>query len=68
METYLEKQTLELFKHLQQLEVDPFKIGTLTLGPFSKPMSDKEWLKHWKSLVVNVDYTINIQPLTSVHE
>ncbi|PFO09713.1 hypothetical protein COJ85_00875 [Bacillus sp. AFS076308] len=59
---------MELINNLQQLEVDPFKIGTLTLGPFTKPMSEKEWLKHWKTLVVNVDYNIKIQPLTSVHE
>lgn len=68
IETFLEKKTLELINNLQQLEVDPFKIGTLTLGPFTKPMSEKEWLKHWKTLVVNVDYKIKIQPLTSVHE
>ncbi|NHM33254.1 Ger(x)C family spore germination protein [Neobacillus terrae] len=68
IETYLEKQTLDLFKNLQQLQADPFKIGTLTLGPISKPMSEKEWLKHWKTLKVNVDYNIKIHPLTSVHE
>jgi spore germination protein len=66
IESYLEKQTTELLKKMQQWKVDPLEIGTLSLTPFTKPISEKEWVRYWEQMKVNVDYRLHIQPLTNV--
>jgi spore germination protein len=68
IESYLEKQTTELFKKMQELKIDPLQIGTNTLSPFSKPMSEKEWLNYWEKANFEVDYNLKIEPLTNVSQ
>ncbi len=48
IESYLEKQTIKLMKEIQTKKVDPFGIGSLTLTPFGKPLSEKRWTHHWE--------------------
>jgi spore germination protein len=66
IETYLEKQTIDLLKKMQEREVDPLKIGTKTLTPFSKPLSDKEWLDKWSKMDIKVEYQLLLEPLSNV--
>ncbi|WP_407272715.1 Ger(x)C family spore germination protein [Radiobacillus sp. PE A8.2] len=66
VESYLEKQTTELLKEMQELKVDPIQIGAHTLKPFSKPLSEKEWLNYWEKANIEVDYNLTIEPLTNV--
>ncbi|MDE3839198.1 spore gernimation protein [Bacillus methanolicus] len=63
IEMYLEKQTFEFIKKLQKWGVDPFQIGKHSKTPFAKPLSEKQWLKYWEQMDINVDYSIYIQPL-----
>lgn len=66
IETYLEKQTIDLLKKMQEWEVDPLKIGTKTLTPFSKPLSDKEWLDKWSKMDIKVEYQLLLEPLSNL--
>jgi spore germination protein len=66
IESYLEKQTIDLLKKMQEWRVDPFKIGTKTLSPLSKPLTDKEWLDKWSKMDINVDYQLELEPLSNV--
>ncbi len=66
IESYMEKQTSELIKKMQRRKVDPLQIGTLTLSPFSKPIREKEWLRYWEQMKINVDYRLKIYPWTNV--
>jgi spore germination protein len=68
IESYLEKQTTALLKKMQQWKVDPLEIGTLSLTPFTKPISEKEWLRYWEQMKINVDYRLHIQPLMHVNK
>jgi spore germination protein len=65
IESYLEKHSIELMKKMQQEQLDPLEIGTLTLDPFKKPISDKEWLEKWKNMKLVVDYQLYLEPLTN---
>jgi spore germination protein len=66
IETYLEKQTIALLKNMQQWKTDPLQLGTLTLKPFSQPISEQEWLHHWEQMKIDVDYQIHFLPLRNV--
>lgn len=68
MESYLEKQTTELLKKMQKWNVDPLQIGTLSIKPFGKPLSDKQWSSYWKKMKIKVDYQLQIEPLTNVNK
>lgn len=63
IESYLEKQTSEFIKKLQKWRVDPFQIGKRSLTPFSKPLSEKQWLSNWEQMKIKVDYNLYTQPL-----
>jgi len=65
IESYLEHQTTNLLEVFQKWKVDPLQIGTLTLTPFSKPINEEDWLRHWEQMRITVDYELNIQPLTN---
>jgi spore germination protein len=64
IEAYLENHTTELIQKLQKWKVDPFQIGTLTLSPFAKPLSEDQWLRYFERMEVDIDYNLHIQPLT----
>lgn len=66
IEVYLEEQTSELLKSMQRLKVDPLEVGTHSLKPFSKPITEEQWLKYWENMKINVDFDIKIQPLINV--
>ncbi|TDL31152.1 Ger(x)C family spore germination protein [Jeotgalibacillus sp. S-D1] len=66
IESYLEKQTTEFLKKLQENKVDPLQVGKYTLGPFSKPLDEKEWSDKWGRMEVKVDYDLKLQPLTDI--
>ncbi len=66
IESYLEKQTTKLLKKMQEWKVDPLQLGKFSLTPFTKPISEKEWLNYWKKMEINVDYQLHIKPLTNV--
>jgi spore germination protein len=68
LEAYLGNQTKALLKKMQQWKVDPLQLGNLTLKPFSKPISEKDWLNDWERMNINVDYRLHILPLTNVKE
>ncbi|WP_444500391.1 Ger(x)C family spore germination C-terminal domain-containing protein [Bacillus canaveralius] len=64
IEKYLEKNTKELIKEMQELKVDPLGVGTYLLKPFDKLMPEKKWLGHWGNMKVDVRYNVYIEPLT----
>ncbi|QLG40319.1 MULTISPECIES: Ger(x)C family spore germination C-terminal domain-containing protein [unclassified Paenibacillus] len=66
IEVYLEEQTSELLKSMQRLKVDPLEVGTHSLKPFSKELTEEQWLKYWGNMKINVDFDIKIQPLINV--
>ncbi|MNP22162.1 hypothetical protein D3C76_1148210 [compost metagenome] len=66
IEIYLEEQTSDLLKRMQRWKVDPLEVGTHSLKPFSKEITEKQWLKYWGNMKINVNYDIKIQPLNNV--
>ncbi|WP_404349065.1 Ger(x)C family spore germination protein [Sutcliffiella horikoshii] len=66
IELYLEEQTTQFLKKLQENKVDPLQLRTYTLRPFSKPLNKEEWSNRWEQMEVTVDYDLNIQPLTDI--
>ncbi|WP_416728664.1 Ger(x)C family spore germination protein [Fictibacillus sp. JL2B1089] len=66
IESYMEKQTTQFIKTLQENNVDPLQFRRYTVRPFSKPLDDKEWSNRWEQMKVNVDYDLQIQPLTDI--
>ncbi|MFH5181438.1 Ger(x)C family spore germination protein [Paenibacillus sp. TAB 01] len=66
IEVYLEEQTSDLLKRMQRLKVDPLEIGTHSLKPFSKGITEEQWSKYWGNMKINVDYDIKIHPLINV--
>ncbi|MCK1995288.1 Ger(x)C family spore germination C-terminal domain-containing protein [Peribacillus muralis] len=65
IETYLEYHSVALLKMLQQNEVDPLEIGTLTVHPVGNRISGKEWEDKWRHMKVNVDYQLLLKPVTN---
>lgn len=66
IESYLETYTTELLNHLQEWRIDPLEIGSHTKKPFEKPMSEEEWINMFEQMEIEVDYQLNLQPLTNV--
>ncbi len=66
IELYLEEQTTQFLKKLQENKVDPLQLRTYTLRPFSKPLNEEEWSNRWEKMEITVDYDLNIQPLTDI--
>lgn len=66
IESYLDKQSMDFFKKMQNWNVDPLQIGTLSLNPWEKPLSEKQWSHYWKRMKINVDYHLHPEPLTNV--
>ncbi|WP_153978656.1 Ger(x)C family spore germination C-terminal domain-containing protein [Paenibacillus xylanilyticus] len=66
IEVYLEEKTSVLLKSMQQLKVDPLEVGTHSLKPFSKELTEEQWLKYWGSMKINVNFDLKIQPLNHV--
>ncbi|MEX3624932.1 Ger(x)C family spore germination protein [Viridibacillus arvi] len=64
IQSYFEKQTQELVKKMQELNVDPLQLGIHTLKPFSKPMDEKKWIELFEKMDIKIEYQINIKPLT----
>ena len=48
---------------MQRWNVDPLEIGTHSLKPFSKGITEEQWLEYWGNIKINVDYNIKIHPL-----
>ncbi|PIC67286.1 spore gernimation protein [Sporosarcina sp. P21c] len=67
IQSNLEKQTQELVKKMQELNVDPLQLGIHTLKPFSKPMDEKKWIELFKKMDIKIKYNINITPLTDAN-
>jgi spore germination protein len=63
IESYLNHHTQKLLKKLQRMEVDPLQVGTRTLHPFAKPMSDKEWLHDWSTMEIKTECKLELEPL-----
>ncbi|MCY9157399.1 Ger(x)C family spore germination C-terminal domain-containing protein [Bacillus haynesii] len=63
VESELEKKTADMIKDMQNIRVDPLEVGGEALFPFTKPMSDKAWLKRWENMDVKVDYQLNLRPI-----
>lgn len=63
IETFLEKHTIMFLNQLQKWNVDPIGVGKLTLRPFSRPISNKEWSSYWPRMKINVEYRIDFQPI-----
>jgi spore germination protein len=68
VESYMEEQTTKLLTKIQQWKVDPLQLGNLSLSPFSKPITKKEWKSYWEQMKINVDYRLHILPLSSVNQ
>ncbi|PPA69171.1 Ger(x)C family spore germination protein [Jeotgalibacillus proteolyticus] len=66
IESYLEKQTADFLKKLQENKVDPLHFRNHTLRPFSKPLEEKEWSDKWEQMEVKVDYDLKLQPLKDI--
>lgn len=63
IETELEMKTTDLIKKMQELKVEPLQIGTHTLSPFSKPISEKVWLAAWEKAEIKVNYQLYFEAL-----
>ena len=63
IETELEMKTTDLIKKMHELKVDPLQIGTHTLSPFSKPISEKVWLAAWGKMKIKVNYQLYFEAL-----
>ncbi|MCP1187496.1 Ger(x)C family spore germination C-terminal domain-containing protein [Paenibacillus sp. 1781tsa1] len=63
VKVYLEEQTSDLIKKMQRWKVDPLEVGTHSLKPFSKEITEEQWLKYWENMKINVDYEIKVHPL-----
>ncbi len=63
IETELEMKTTDLIKIMHELNVDPLQIGTHTLSPFSKPISEKVWLAAWGKMKIKVNYQLYFESL-----
>jgi spore germination protein len=63
IETELEVKTTDLIKKMQEMKVDPLQIGTHTLSPFSKPISEKVWLAAWEKMNIKVNYQLYFEAL-----
>ncbi|WP_419879110.1 Ger(x)C family spore germination C-terminal domain-containing protein [Brevibacillus centrosporus] len=68
IEKYLVSRTSDLLKTMQHWKIDPLEIGTRTLHPFSKPISDSEWLNLWEKMKFKIEYRLTIQPLVNVNQ
>ncbi|CAM2879945.1 Ger(x)C family spore germination C-terminal domain-containing protein [Paenibacillus sediminis] len=68
IEHYLEQQTTDLLKKMQQYKVDPLQFGNLTLSPFARPMSKGKWMDYWQNMEINVDYNVRLAPLSNVQK
>jgi spore germination protein len=60
IESYLEKQTKEMLEKMQKWKVDPLQLGTLTLKPFMKPISEKEWSSDWEAMKIEVNFRVQL--------
>lgn len=67
IETYLEIETDELIKRMQESNVDPLQLGVLTKRPFSKPIEEGKWMDLFKEMDIIVSYNIDIDPLTNAN-
>lgn len=63
IEENMEKNTNKMFKTIQHLHSDPFQIGIITLTPFGKPLTDKEWYEKWAEMDIKVNYELQLGPL-----
>ncbi len=63
IETFMKKHTIMFLNQLQKWNVDPIGVGKLTLRPFSRPISNKEWSSYWPRMKINVEYRIDFQPI-----
>lgn len=63
IEDKMEKNTVKLIKTLQRVRSDPFQVGTKTLTPFGKTLSDKEWYEKWAEMDISVNYNLQMGPL-----
>ncbi len=68
IEAYLEKQTSDLLEKMQQWRADPLDIGTLSLHPFAKEITEEQWLNAWENMKINVDYNLEFHPLLNIKE
>jgi spore germination protein len=66
VERYMETHTSDLLVRLQQSKVDPLQVGSHTLAPFKKPMSEEAWSGYWERMKFDVDYEIHLETLISV--
>ncbi|XID93777.1 Ger(x)C family spore germination protein [Paenibacillaceae bacterium WGS1546] len=64
IESYLEKQTKEMLEKMQKWKVDPLQLGTLTLKPFMKPISEKEWSSDWEAMKIDVNFRVQLSNRT----
>ncbi|WP_042347852.1 hypothetical protein [Bacillus massiliigorillae] len=58
-------RTLVNLERINESIIMPFRFGSLTLSPFSKPLTAKEWGDIWKNCKVNVQYEVRFKPLTN---
>jgi spore germination protein len=66
IKSLLDNQTTKLIQNMQRWKIDPLEVGTHLLRPFSKPMSESEWLDQWARMKVKVDYQVRFHPLSNV--
>lgn len=63
IEAFMEERTKKLMKKMQHMHTDPFQIGTHTITPFGKTLTDKEWYKKWENMDIDVKYELQLGPL-----
>jgi spore germination protein len=63
LEAVLEQKAALLVKKLQQLRIDPLRIGERTLGPFSQPYTEETWKAAWPTMRVHVDVHLQLESL-----
>lgn len=66
LKEYLEDRTEKLLKKMQKKEIDPLSVGKLTLKPFTKPLSRKQWIDIWVNMDIEVEYNIHLEPLNEL--
>ncbi|WP_078429610.1 Ger(x)C family spore germination protein [Alkalihalobacterium alkalinitrilicum] len=68
IELYLAEQTKGLLDNMQKWQVDPLEIGTLSLHPLKKPLSEQEWKESWDKMKITVGYDIYLEPLMNTKD
>lgn len=63
IESYLEDELVAMTRKLQQLGIDPFRIGEKTMTPLQRPYTDEQWREVWKKIPIEAKVNLQLDSL-----